>query len=36
MVKFVLGPHQPRLRAFDAAHPEVRMMTGHMDLKFFE
>jgi len=36
MVKFVLGPHQPRLRAFDKAHPEVRMTTGHMDLGFFE
>jgi glyoxylase-like metal-dependent hydrolase (beta-lactamase superfamily II) len=36
MVKIVLGPHQPRLRTFDAAHPEVRMTTGHMDLKFFE
>lgn len=36
IVKFVLGPHQPRLRAFDRAHPEVRMTTGHMSLKFFE
>jgi glyoxylase-like metal-dependent hydrolase (beta-lactamase superfamily II) len=35
IVKFVLGPHQPRLRAFDAAHPEVRMTTGHMWLDFF-
>ncbi|MFL7867339.1 MAG: MBL fold metallo-hydrolase [Anaerolineales bacterium] len=35
LVRFVLGPHQPRLRAFDHAHPEVRMTTGHMDLKFF-
>ncbi len=35
-VRFILGSHQPRLRAFDAAHPEVSMMTGHMDLKFFE
>ena len=35
-VKLVLGPYQPRLRAFDAAHPEVRMTTGHMDLKFFK
>jgi glyoxylase-like metal-dependent hydrolase (beta-lactamase superfamily II) len=31
----VLGPHQPRLRAFDKAHPEVRMTTGHMELEFF-
>jgi len=36
LVRFVLGSHQPRLRAFDAAHPEVRMTTGHMWLDFFE
>jgi glyoxylase-like metal-dependent hydrolase (beta-lactamase superfamily II) len=36
MVKFVLGPHQSRLRAFDAAHPEICMTTGHMSLDFFE
>lgn len=35
-VRFVLGPHQPRLKAFAANHPEVRMTMGHMDLKFFE
>ena len=35
IVKFVLGPHQPRLKAFAAAHPEVRMTMGHMDLRFF-
>jgi len=35
LVKFVLGPHQPRLRAFDKAHPEVCMTMGHMELKFF-
>jgi len=34
-VRFVLGPHQPRLRAFEKSHPEVRMMTGHMNLDFF-
>jgi glyoxylase-like metal-dependent hydrolase (beta-lactamase superfamily II) len=32
----VLGPYQPRLRAFDKAHPEVRMMMGHMWLDFFD
>jgi glyoxylase-like metal-dependent hydrolase (beta-lactamase superfamily II) len=32
----VLGPYQPRLRAFDEAHPEVRMTTGHMWLHFFD
>ena len=36
LVKFALGPHQPRLREFDRNHPEVRMTMGHMDLKFFE
>ena len=36
MVKFVLGPHQSRLRAFDQAHPEVRMTMGHMSLEFFK
>ena len=35
-VKFVLGHHQPRLKAFDKAHPEVRMTMGHMSLDFFE
>ena len=36
LVRFVLGPHMPRLRAFSAAHPEVRMTTGHMWLSFFK
>jgi glyoxylase-like metal-dependent hydrolase (beta-lactamase superfamily II) len=31
----VIGPHVPRLRAFRAAHPEVRVTVGHMDLSFF-
>jgi len=35
MVRFVLGPHQPRLRAFRENHPEVRMTMGHMELDFF-
>lgn len=34
-VRFVLGSHQPRLREFDKAHPEIRMTTGHMSLDFF-
>jgi len=34
-VRFVLGPHQPRLRKFNRTHPEVRMTTGHMALEFF-
>jgi glyoxylase-like metal-dependent hydrolase (beta-lactamase superfamily II) len=32
----VLGPHMPRLLAFRAAHPDIRMTTGHMPLDFFE
>lgn len=35
LVRFVLGPHAPRLREFSAAHPEIRMTTGHMWLDFF-
>lgn len=35
LVRLVLGPHTPRLRAFAAAHPEVRITTGHMWLDFF-
>jgi glyoxylase-like metal-dependent hydrolase (beta-lactamase superfamily II) len=35
LVKFVLGPHVDRLRAFAAVHPEVRITTGHMWLDFF-
>jgi glyoxylase-like metal-dependent hydrolase (beta-lactamase superfamily II) len=31
----VTGTHGPRLRAFRAAHPEIRMTTGHMGLEFF-
>ncbi|GAB4420344.1 MAG: MBL fold metallo-hydrolase [Anaerolineales bacterium] len=36
LVKFVLGPHQPRLRDFNKKHPEVFMTMGHMHKKFFE
>ena len=36
LVRLVLGPHAPRLRAFRAAHPQVRLTTGHMWLDFFE
>jgi glyoxylase-like metal-dependent hydrolase (beta-lactamase superfamily II) len=36
LVRLVLGPHAPRLRAFRAAHPEVRITTGHMWLDFFD
>jgi len=34
--RLVLGPHGPSLRAFRAAHPEVRITTGHMWLDFFQ
>ena len=36
IASFVLGPHGPRLREFKAAHPNIRMTTGHMWLDFFE
>lgn len=36
LVRWVLGPQAPRLRAFGADHPEIRMTTGHMWLDFFE
>lgn len=35
LVRSVLGPHTPRLRAFAAAHPEVSITTGHMWLNDF-
>jgi glyoxylase-like metal-dependent hydrolase (beta-lactamase superfamily II) len=31
-----IGPHVPRLKAFAKAHPEVRMLAGHMLLDWFE
>ncbi len=36
LIRFVLGPHAPHLRRFRAAHPQVRMTTGHMWLDFFD
>lgn len=35
LVRFVSGPHWPRLREFRAAHPEIQMTTSHMGLDFF-
>jgi glyoxylase-like metal-dependent hydrolase (beta-lactamase superfamily II) len=32
----VIGPHVPRLKAFAEAHPEVRMLAGHMWIDWFE
>ena len=35
LTRLVLGPHAERLRAFAAAHPDIRMTAGHMRLDFF-
>lgn len=35
LTRFMVGPHEALLRAFRAAHPEIRMTTGHMPLEFF-
>lgn len=35
LVNLVLGPQTPRLREFRAAHPDVRITTGHVWLDFF-
>jgi glyoxylase-like metal-dependent hydrolase (beta-lactamase superfamily II) len=34
--RLVLGPHVPRLKAWASAHPEVRLLAGHMWKTFFE
>ncbi len=34
-IRLVLGPHEPRLRAFGEAHPEIRLTSSHMFLDFF-
>ncbi len=36
LVRLVLGPWAPRLRAFRDAHPEIRFTTGHEWLDFWE
>ena len=36
LIRLALGPHQPRIRQFAAAHPEVRVVSGHMWLSWFE
>lgn len=36
LTKLIVGPHERRLRQFQAGHPNVRMTTGHMWLDFFE
>lgn len=35
MVRAVLGPHTPRLRDFQIAHPDIQITSGHMWLDFF-
>jgi glyoxylase-like metal-dependent hydrolase (beta-lactamase superfamily II) len=34
--RLAIGPHVPRLRAWAATHPEVRILAGHMWQSFFE
>ena len=34
--RLVLGPHVPRLQAWASAHPDVRLLAGHMWKSFFE
>lgn len=36
LVRAVLGPHQPHIKQFAEAHPEVMVVTGHMWLDWFE
>ncbi len=31
-----IGPHVPRLKAFSEAHPEIRILAGHMWLDWFK
>ena len=34
-IRLFLGPHEPRLRVFGEAHPEVELTASHMFLDFF-
>ena len=34
--RLVIGPHAPRLQAWASAHPEVRLLAGHMWKTFFD
>lgn len=36
LYRATIGPHVPRLKALAAAHPEVRLVAGHMWLDWFE
>jgi glyoxylase-like metal-dependent hydrolase (beta-lactamase superfamily II) len=35
LIRLALGPHQPRIARFQADHPEVTIVTGHMWLDWF-
>lgn len=35
LIRFILGPHSARLQALKAAHPEVRLLSGHTWRSFF-
>jgi glyoxylase-like metal-dependent hydrolase (beta-lactamase superfamily II) len=35
IIRLVMGPHQPRIRKFAAAHPDVRVVAGHAWLGWF-
>jgi glyoxylase-like metal-dependent hydrolase (beta-lactamase superfamily II) len=35
IIRLVMGPHQPRIRKFAAAHPDVRVVAGHAWLEWF-
>jgi glyoxylase-like metal-dependent hydrolase (beta-lactamase superfamily II) len=36
LIRWGLGPHQPRIRLFAEAHPEVQVVSGHNWLDWFE
>jgi hypothetical protein len=36
LIRMVMGPHQPRIRRFAEEHPEVRVVSGHAWLAWFE
>jgi glyoxylase-like metal-dependent hydrolase (beta-lactamase superfamily II) len=36
LVRWGLGPHQPRIRKFAAGHPDVRVVAGHAWLDWFK
>lgn len=36
LIRAVLGPHHPRIQQFAEDHPEVKVVTGHMWLDWFE